>query len=561
MWVHQQQPHIAKMLLCEGLNVPMNKITIHSVYQGGSFGERGNPANHSENGINILAALLARRTGKPVKLLYDRGQQFFGESGDMMIGDFKVGVKNDGTITAVHMKNLFAVYMAGSGIEHLIDNTKIPNMLCEAKTADVSKGPAWWCRCEHNPNAMALTVVFDHVADELGLDPIELALKNDGCDGKDMTYLSEYKREHGFPDTDSLRECIEAGKKAIGWDEKWHKPGAKRLPNGKMHGIAFTWNHNWDDVRGTGCAAVMIETDGTVSIIGQHSDIGLNPWTAYCQVVADELGMRVEDINTKPFDLDHGFAMMTPDGSCNLTTNASVLRKAAEKARKMLLELAEQKFEGVTAEELDIKDSVIYVKSSPENRKTVKEVVTKTMPTNVSCLYETEPPIIAWHWHIQGLWGEAVETGRPRLCRQAHFVEVEVDTETGEVEVTKVINVNDVGKAISPETVEGQMYGGTYMGLGRGLTEEMVWDEQTGVLLNRNLLNYKYATMLDYGPIEPIIKETGMGHGPYRTCGIGEDTATVIPALLGPAVHNAIGKWIDDYPITPDKVLKALGKI
>jgi xanthine dehydrogenase molybdenum-binding subunit len=139
-------------------------------------------------------------------------------------------------------------------------------------------------------------------------------------------------------------------------------------------------------------------------------------------------------------------------------------------------------------------------------------------------------------------------------------MEVEVDTETGQVEVTKVVNVNDVGRAISPETVEGQMYGGTYMGLGRARTEEMIWDGKTGVLLNRNLLDYKYATMLDYGPIEAVIVETGLGHGPYGTCGVGENTATMIPALIGPAVFNAIGKWIDDFPITPDKILKAVGK-
>ena len=123
-----------------------------------------------------------------------------------------------------------------------------------------------------------------------------------------------------------------------------------------------------------------------------------------------------------------------------------------------------------------------------------------------------------------------------------------------------MVNVNDVGKAISPETVEGQQYGGTYMATGRALSEEMVWDPQTGVLLNGNFLDYKFATMLDCGPIETIIKETGLGHGPYRACGVAEDIATVVPALLGPAVYNAIGKWIDDYPITPDKVLKALGK-
>ena len=149
---------------------------------------------------------------------------------------------------------------------------------------------------------------------------------------------------------------------------------------------------------------------------------------------------------------------------------------------------------------------------------------------------------------------------RPRLCRQAHFMEVEVDTETGEVEVTKVANVNDVGKVISWGGCEGQQYGGTYMGVGRGRSEEVVHDPQTGVMLNGNLVDYKFATMLDCGPIDTILVETGMGYGPYGVVGIGEDIATVVPGLIGPAVHNAIGKWIDDFPITPDKVLKALGK-
>ena len=560
MWVHSQQPYHQKMLISEWLNVPMDKITVNSLYQGCSFGGRGNCASSSENGMNILAALSARRTGRPVKLLYDRRETFFGESGDMMVGRFKVGAKNDGTITAVQMKNVFAVYMATPGVEHLIENTRIPNLSSEALTVDVSKGPAWWCRCEQLPNALCLTLVFDHVAAELGVDPTEVALKNDGYDGRGSSELSKYKRKHGFPDRNSLKECIEAGKKAIGWDEKWHPPGTKRLPNGKMHGMAFTWNHEWDDVRGTGSAAVMIENDGTVSIIGQQSDIGVNPWTAYCQIVADELGVPYQDVNIKPFSLDHGFALMSPDGSCNLCSNGYIVKKAAQKARRMLLELAAQKFEGVKAEELDIKNSMIYVKSDTEKKKSLKEVVAKAMPMNFSCVYWSEAPVISWVWHAQGLWGEALSTGRPRLCRQAHFIEVEVDTETGEVEAAKVVNVNDVGKAISPETVEGQMYGGTYMGVGRAFTEEIVWDEVTGVMLNGNLLDYKYATMLDCGPVETVIKETGMGHGPYGTCGVGEDVATEVPGLLSPAIYNAIGTWIDDFPITPDKVLKALGK-
>jgi CO/xanthine dehydrogenase Mo-binding subunit len=561
MWVNEQQPYHAKQLIAEWLNLPMDKVSINTVYQGCSFGGRGNPANHSENGISILATLLSKRTGRPVKLLYDRRDTFFGESGDMASSYFKVGFKKDGTITAVQIKNIFAVYLTATGIDHFVDNTQIANLACEAIPVDVSIGPAWWCRCEHLINCLCLTLVFDRVAAELGMDPIDVALKNDGCHGHGTSYLDRYKHENGFPDRDSLKECIEVGKQAIRWDEKWHLPGSKKLPNGKMHGIAFTWDHNWDDTRGTGSAAVMIENDGSVTIIGQHVDIGPNPWTPLCQIVADEIGVPFESVHIKPWTVDTGFVLMSPDGSCNLVTNGNVVRKAARKARQMLLELAVEKFDVDSLDELDIQDGVVFVKTDPDKSKPVREIVARALPMHCSAAFWTQPPIIGWAWHNQGIWGQAEETGRIRLCRQAHFMEVEVDPDTGQVEVTRVVNVNDVGKAISPEGVEAQMYGGTIMGVSRGIMEEMVYDPQTGVLLNGNLLDYKYATLLDCGPIETPFIETRLGHGPYGASGIGEATATIIPALLGPAVYNAIGRWVSDFPITPDKVLAALGKI
>lgn len=563
LWIHQQQPYHAKQLLSEFFKIPMNKIVMHTVYQGCAFGGRGNPGNNSENGMNSLAVIAAARTGKPVKVLYDRRETFFGMSGDAEIGYFKVGCKTDGTITAVEMKNIFAVYMCTPGHQHIVENTRVPNVRVRNIVADVSKPPAWWCRCEQLPNCLAQTVMFDKVAGELGMDPTEVALKNDGCEGHDMSYLEKFKKEHGYPPIDSLKECIKAGKEAMDWDAKWHAPGAGKLPNGKLHGMSFTWTHNWDSARGHASAAVMFEDDGTVSILGQHSDIGPNPWTAYCQIAADELGMESKDINVRPFTSESGFALMSPDGSCNLCANGLAIRKACKKARGMLLELAATKFDGegeVAPEDLDIRGKYIFMKNKPEVKKTIKEVVALAMPAHNSCGYWPEAPIIGWAWTQQGLWGEAMSTGRPRLLRQAHFMEIEVDPETGGVEVTKIVNVNDVGKVISPETVEGQVYGGDYSGIGRALTEELVWDKRTGVLLNRNLLDYKYPTMLDCGEIKPIIKESGMGYGPYGASGIGEHTPTVVPAMMAAAVYNATGKWVLEYPLTPARILKALSE-
>jgi len=319
----------------------------------------------------------------------------------------------------------------------------------------------------------------------------------------------------------------------------------------------------------------MIQADGTVNIIGIRADVGVNAETTYCQVVAEELGMRTEDVFFRHQD-DTYLPLMTPDGSCNLSTNGYLMQKLGRMAKQKLLDVATTTvnvieydvppaFPGRTPDELDIKESIIYVKADPSQRKTVEEVtkdlggaIMRNKLDYAAIQYTSHPPVFVWAWHRQGRFG--IEEGRHRLCRQAHFCEVEVDPETGEVEVTKVVNVNDVGKAFSPEAVEGQQYGGTYMGVGRNLTEEYVWDEKTGVLLNGNLLDYKIATMNDIGTVETHIVETGMGYGPYGSVGVGEVVATVTTYLLEGAIHNAIGEWVDDGPVTPDKVLEALRK-
>jgi xanthine dehydrogenase molybdenum-binding subunit len=412
------------------------------------------------------------------------------------------------------------------------------------------------------------------VAAELAMDPAEVALINDGAEGKNMEQLAEFKRSHGFPDRDSLRECVEAGKNSIGWDRKWHAPGARKLPNGRMHGMGFIWSQEWDDTRGAGAAGLMIQADGTVNIIALRSDIGLNAETAYCQIVAEELGMRADDVFFRQQD-DVYLPLMTPDGSCNLTTNGYVMKKIAKLAKQKLLELATTSshlierdipaaFPGLKPADLEVKESFVYVKADPSKRKSVKEVVkdlkgSVILPREYAAIQNTShEPVYVWAWHRQGRFG--LEPGRHRLCRQAHFCEIEVDAETGEIEITRVVNANDVGKAISPEAVEGQQYGGTYMGIGRNLSEEYIWDGPTGVVLNGNLLDYKFATIHEVGSVDTIIIETGLGYGPYGSIGVGEDVGTITSYLLHSAVYNAIGKWVDDGPITPDKVLKALGK-
>jgi xanthine dehydrogenase molybdenum-binding subunit len=353
-----------------------------------------------------------------------------------------------------------------------------------------------------------------------------------------------------------------------------------------MHGLAFTWTHEWDDSAGSGEIGMYFErNDGSVTILGCRADVGVNAETAYCQIAADELGVPFDWVRFKHQD-DAGFFPMTPDTSTNLSINGWAVKNGARILKQRLLEaavapraksqLAEYSpaFPGLEPGDLDVNDGVIFEKANPENRMTIADFIgpsgaqgpllgTAGEPFFTSAeeglAYPLRgtPPLFEAGWHFQRGCYLGV---RVRFCRQAYFMEVEVDPETGQVDIQKVVTVNDVGKVINWDGCEGQAYGGAIMGIGRGMTEELVWDRHTGIMLNGNLLNYKIPTMMDYGEIETIMVETGMGYGPYGSVGIGEDVATVLPALIGPAVQNAIGVWIDSFPITPDRVLAALGK-
>jgi CO/xanthine dehydrogenase Mo-binding subunit len=580
VWVKQQRPQICKRVISSWFGgIPMNRIQLHCPYQGASFGGWSQvPWNM---GGHYCAGLLAKRMGRPVKWLFDRREDFYGGEMDEGVYKFKVGTKSDGTITAVKVQAILSnlLFPVFGVAKHLIENTRIPNVYGKIVAVQTNKGPNVPTRCEQNPNCHTLTLVCDHVANALGLDPIEVALKNDGADGHDTAWLNDQKAALGFQVRDSLRECIEKGKAAMDWDKKWHPPGTKRLKNGRMHGLGFTWTHEWEDSAGSSEIAIRIErNDGTARILGMRCDNGVNAETSYCQIAADELGMRMEDVFYRPH-LDTGFFTMTPDSSTNMSVNGFAIRNAARKLKRRILEEATRPggmtprgqypapFPGLKPDELEMKDSTIYVKADPSRRMSLADFVQPMGAEGPMChtpeMGKGAPrsnfsvPLFAHGWQVQQ---GAYASYRLRFCRQAHFMEVEVDTETGEVSIRKVVNVNDVGKVINWEGCEGQQYGGTYMGVGRGLFEEVVHDPVTGVMLNGNLLDYKFCTMNDVGSIETVLVETAMGYGPYGVVGIGEDIATVVPALLGPAVYNAIGVWIDDFPITPARVQRALKK-
>ncbi len=542
-----------------------SKINVHMPYNGALFGALvwvGTPHRYA-----IVASIAAKKTGRPVKLLMDESH-FLGSEETCGVWEFKVGFKKDGTITAASVRSIWNTSDLMS-LRKIAESTKIPHLYNKISIPFVNRGPIV-CSRHGGPATMIHHQIFSHVAAELNMDPIELALKNDGIgEGRDMHHANEIKREVGMdPTRDSLKECIEIGKKAIDWEKNYHAPGTRRLLNGRMHGISFNWILGWFHRGGSGVrAALMVQSDGSIEIMGRHGDGGWCGETTYCQVVADEVGLKYENVTLRPFDFK-GFDLQAGGGSFGCMRNVEPLVLVSRELKRTILEAAVKPgraqvsffsfskpdrrpippiFPDKKPEHLDIKDGMVFEKANRSNKATIAKVLSNVYGrSHFPFVVSTQPP--------------SITDEQPALVRQCYFMEVEVDTATGMTYVTKLVIVNDVGKILNPDACEGQQYS-VYMGLGSSFREAVYFDPQTGVKLNDNLIGYAVPVMNDFGSIEAHLIETGLGFGPYGMVGIGESNTACTRPMAGPAIYNAIGKWIDDYPITPDKVLKAIGKI
>jgi CO/xanthine dehydrogenase Mo-binding subunit len=541
------------------------KLKVHTPYNGGSFG--GNAMGMSAH-MARYAAIAARKTRRPVKFVDDYTYNWEGTSFETGTARYKVGFNNDGTIVAIQ---IVTHQKAGLPLYHkFIDSLKTPNIHMREIRSYWSK-PHESCWRDGAANCTLVNLVVNKVAAHLGMDPIKVQLLNDGSCGHDMAWLDEnVKKPNGMPARDSLKEVVEAGKRAIDWDKKWHAPGARKLPNGRMHGMGFYAVTSWD----TGAAAgsvpgISMAADGTTTIFFRRADCGQSALTTYCQIVASEIGLRYEDVKIDFIDYI-SFDACPPGGSSGCSVNSFGLIVNSRKMKKLLLEYAIKEpseairfpgapppapspFKGKTVEDLDIKGGIIFEKANPGNTLPVSKVTFAHMSGMRSLggpFFVGDMPLDLPKIEEKFFMG-----------RQCCFIEVEVDTETGKVEIIKFVHPYDVGQSINPDVNEQQLYGGAYAGLGVSATEAIYYDPQTGVRLNDNLIGYPVLTMLDTGPIETPIIETHLGWSAYGLFGCSEaGKAAVAAALLVPAVYNAIGKWIEETPVTPDKVLKALGK-
>ncbi len=546
------------------------KIKVHTPHNGAMFG--GNQMGFTSQ-LCRYAVIATKKTHRPVKVVDDYGLAWEGTSFETGMACYKVGFNNDGTIVAIQIDIL---QQEGHPItSKFVDVLKTPNVYVHQIHSYWSKAHEA-CWKDGAANCTLANQVINKVAAHLGMDPIKVQLLNDGVKGHDMAWLDEnVKKKCGMPVRDSLKEVMEAGKAAFDWDNKWHPPGTRKLPSGKMHGVGFYAAACWATGTrgGTGNhphPGISVARDGTATIFFRRCDCGQSAPTTYCQIVADEVGLLYQDVKIE-FKEYFYFDAFHPAGSMGASINSYGLVLTARALKKIILEYAlkplpaprgffpgyyspptPSTFEGKTIDDLDIKGSVIFEKANPENKLPISKMTTAHMTG----------------WIEGGPFFAAITPPEPYkvgeqydMARQCCFVEVEVDTETGQVDVTKLVHSYDVGQSINPDVNEAQLYGGAYEGVGVSATEAVYYDPQTGVKLNDNFLGYPILTILDLGPIEYPIVETHLGYSAYGLYGCSEaGKAATAAALLVPAVNNAIGKWIEYTPVTPDRVLKALGK-
>jgi CO/xanthine dehydrogenase Mo-binding subunit len=381
----------------------------------------------------------------------------------------------------------------------------------------------------------SMTIAEQLIAEKLGMDPTDVALHN--------IHGPESQSDPGLPQ--GLVECIEKGKQAMKW--QWHPAGTKKLPDGRMHGLSFRYAQSPRHAMAPYTATVTIQGDNKVYVPLKGPWMGVYAADACALVVAEEMGAKVEDVIL----LYDNKALFTPvgGGSDGTTASAWVIKEAAVRCKKALLELAASSFKA-KPEDLDTKDTMVYLKSNPSNAQPFGKFIAdegfNDHDKDIAATFFGRPPATTWN---QG--------GKVLDVMNASFCEVAVDPEPGGVEVTKFVVACDPGKVLRMTSVTGQMHQAMFFSQG-GLSEEWIYDKATGVKLSTNMFEYKKPTIMDFGPIETGAVESRSGNACYGASGISHCTAAPFWPVC--AVANAIDRWIEP-PGTPDKVLRALGKI
>jgi len=533
IWTTSQIPFHVRSILSEVFGLPQHRIRVITSFVGGGFGGK------DEVVLEPICALLAIKIGQTVKLRLTREEVFsMTTTRHPSIIWLRTGVKKDGTLVARHVRAIlntgaYASHgpsVAGAMSTRELGLYKSPNVRFEADVVYTNAPTAGAFRGYGNPQqSFAVESQLDEIAEKLGMDRIELRLKNAIRPG-DINPGTGLRIE-----SCGLEECIRRAAERIGW---WQK--SKDIESGKLKnrglGVACLMHNSgaFPYIKEFSSAIVQINEDGTVQVMTGATDIGQGITTTIAQVVAEELGVKLGDVTVSRPDTEFVPVDRGTYASGELYISGQAARLAAADARQQLLRKAAEVMKA-KPEDLEVVDGVVRLKKKPEVGKTIREIVGEVaIVGRASYMPPSNAPIFG------------------AMC-----VEVEVDPETGGIRVLNVAYAADVGRAINPVIVEGQIEGGAVMGLGFTLTEDLVLDGR-GRVVNRNFTDYKLLHASEVPRIEPIIVECLEPTGPFAAKGVGEPALVPVAPAVANAIYQAVGVRIRDLPITHDKVLRAL---
>jgi CO/xanthine dehydrogenase Mo-binding subunit len=553
VWAPTQAVFITRTLVAEALDVPASRVRVIQTVSGGGFGGKNTADNNTP-----IAAFLALRTRRPVRLVNNRLEDFLAARSNMPARIWlRMGVAADGEILAKESSILGDNGAYTCQAPSVVLNTamrsdslhRLRNVRTHARLVFTNMIPTGAFRGMGNTQmTFALNCHLTALAGMIGMDPVDIHLRNAIRAGDTSV--------HGWKmGSCGLTECIERTRDGIEWKKKFHVArgsGTRKRGLGIASAIHVSGNRNaranWDGSTVT----VKINEDGRVTLITGECDVGQGWQTVLSQICSAELGIPIEHITVNQPDTD--VASYCPGAlASRVTVIAGVAAvRASREARAKLLDMASKKLE-VAADDLTIEDGIIHVVGIPEHRMRVAEAAHMHLfraggePITAQATYdpETVPPDENYYGNVAPAYSFAVQA-----------VEVEVDTETGQVRLIDGFCADDCGKALNPMAVEGQNTGAMTQGIGGGLFEALQFEG--GRLVNADFADYTLPTAESIPRLGTAIVESMDPNGPYGAKGSSETAIAPTAAAIANAVFDAVGVRINSLPITPEKVLDAL---
>ena len=540
LWCSVQDPYQLQDAVARVLHLRKEAVRIISTNLGGAFGVK------VTGRFAVLCALLARQTGRPVKIWFTREEESLDSHNRSALTHYvKAGAKRDGSLTAFKVRTfLDNGYWIGLGenIAQAICTRpmdlyhRCPNVKWEVfvvRTNHPTTGP-YRGRADAESH-FPIESAMDELAHAIKMDPIEFRLKNRLHEGDDLC-----SAPGKVVSTVWVEEAARKGAEIIGWERRSSAPASSPGPRKKGIGMAMVIHSCGSNPAGTSEAEVTIDSKGRISLFSGTADQGSEQQTTLRQMVAEVFGVYLEDVggcnaDTSKCPFDSG-----PFSSRTVYATGIAATRAAQEARKKLLEGAAALL-GKAPSELEIGKKWVWARSDSSKRFDLGHLAQRAGGA---------------------ISGKGIHNAKEdRLFAYgfaAAFAEVEVDVETGEIKVLRLVSSHDVGRAINPMIVEGQIQGGAAQGLGYALSEGFCFDPRTGTALNQWFLDLRTPSTLDTPDIESVMIELGEPTHPFGAKGCSEISYVGVAPAIANAIYNATGVRVTELPMTPELILKTM---